>query len=323
MKLGEKIRLSRTQYEAMLEDAIGNDDFYIQIAMLLHDNPYFFPGYLEMIWAADERHDREAIIELELAAYRAAAKLLRSKELISEIISVEWRELEKQALCDVLELMCENKSITYSKRFYAYTMRVLLSRLINLKSISSPREQRRLRLVEKFDVAPYKSQLDKLPYFWWQINNTRAQNISHHQHTRTILLRTTPNRTEEYVAHDGVHESLPTPYVAVLSSVHDLVLDFAKRHNYALGRVAVVKMRPRSQSYRDFDSEVYLRGRDRFHLVLQAGGGNMLSSGVESVEAKPGELWFFDNSVMHRAHNQADQERIHVIFDGYPLEPKS
>jgi hypothetical protein len=322
MKIEQDLQTSRTRYESLLQSAIDNNDFYVQVAMILHDNPYFFPGYLEMIWAADERHDNEAMIALKLIAYQSALKLFKSKKLVKDALPVAWRTLEYQALEDLLVLIYRDQSFTYQKRLQSYLMKLSLSKIIKLKTISGPPEPRCLKVVEKFDSNLWQDELDNLPYFWWQINNVRAQKISHHQHTRTILLRTTNNKTEDYIAHDGVHESQATSYASILPSVHNLVLDFAKRHNYALGRVAVVKMRPQCQSYRHFDSEVYLRGRDRFHLVLQAGEKNILSSGLESVEAKTGELWFFDNSVMHRAHNQSDIERIHVIFDGYPLANK-
>ena len=33
---------------------------------------------------------------------------------------------------------------------------------------------------------------------------------------------------------------------------------------------------------------------------------------------KEGELWWFDNDQMHEAHNDGDQDRIHMIFDMLP-----
>jgi hypothetical protein len=43
------------------------------------------------------------------------------------------------------------------------------------------------------------------------------------------------------------------------------------------------------------------------------------SPGNNRFNVKPGELWFFDNKVMHRAVNPSDTPRVHIIFDGYPL----
>ena len=63
----------------------------------------------------------------------------------------------------------------------------------------------------------------------------------------------------------------------------------------------------------------YLKERDRYHLVLSCGERNLLESGNNRFNVKPGELWFFDNKVMHRAANLSDAPRVHIIFDGYGL----
>ena len=66
--------------------------------------------------------------------------------------------------------------------------------------------------------------------------------------------------------------------------------------------------------------EDYLKNRKRYHLVVSCGENNVLSSGIDTATAHEGEVWFFDNKVMHRAHNKSNQPRTHIIFDGYPLD---
>ena len=81
-------------------------------------------------------------------------------------------------------------------------------------------------------------------------------------------------------------------------------------------------MKPWGQAYRHHDSYIELEGRGCFHLVLSCGENDLLSSGNEDVIVNEGELWFFDNKVMHRAYNGSSELRTHVIFDGYPLGGK-
>ena len=33
---------------------------------------------------------------------------------------------------------------------------------------------------------------------------------------------------------------------------------------------------------------------------------------------REGELWWFDNNALHEAHNDGDEDRIHLIFDLLP-----
>jgi hypothetical protein len=148
----------------------------------------------------------------------------------------------------------------------------------------------------------------------------RQQTISHHQDTHAIVLRSLPTRAVEYTPVDGVHESEVTPFAKLCPLTHAWVLEWAQKLNIGLGRVALVKMAPFSQAYRHFDGEPFLVGRKRYHLVIACGERNIIESGDDVADARPGELWFYDNAVMHRSHNQSAIPRIHLIFDGWPLK---
>ncbi len=79
----------------------------------------------------------------------------------------------------------------------------------------------------------------------------------------------------------------------------------------------IVSLPPGKQIYLHFDIGTYFFIRDRYHLVLQSQGSTMEVLG-EQTTFREGELWWFSNKVHHRAMNNTDDFRIHVIFDALP-----
>jgi quercetin dioxygenase-like cupin family protein len=81
----------------------------------------------------------------------------------------------------------------------------------------------------------------------------------------------------------------------------------------SLGRAMVVKLPPGGRIYPHRDEGRYAEAHDRYHLVLQ--GACRFRSGEEWVEMKTGELWWFDQHQEHEVRNEADVDRISVIWD--------
>lgn len=317
--LGGTKNTVRERYNELLESALPNEVFYGHIAALLENDPYFFPGYLEFFSKADEDNDREYRLKLFIRAHERAARVFRDRTLRAQL-EERWSLLEKEALVSILKKITHSSQCRYSRRFLARGHAFIANELIRPKTELSPIEPRHLKKVAALDPKPLQQELAALPSYWWQLHLERSQNISSHRKTRAIVLRKLGHHNAEYEAHDGVHESVPTHAASVLPRLHETILRLSSDLNIALGRVAVVKLSPFSEVYRHYDSEPFLQARDRHHFVLDAGARNLLFSGRECANAQPGELWFFDNKVMHRAENNTSAHRIHVIFDGYPLE---
>lgn len=54
---------------------------------------------------------------------------------------------------------------------------------------------------------------------------------------------------------------------------------------------------------------------DRYHVVLASAPGAVFDCGDESVYMAPGELWWFNNSILHRVVNNGGCDRVHMIVD--------
>ncbi len=87
-----------------------------------------------------------------------------------------------------------------------------------------------------------------------------------------------------------------------------------------LSRAKIVCLPAGHRVYPHTDRGEYYRLRDRYHLVLKSRLGSWLRSGGEEVRMREGELWWFDNDQLHEAHNDGDEDRIHIIFDLLPRD---
>jgi quercetin dioxygenase-like cupin family protein len=95
--------------------------------------------------------------------------------------------------------------------------------------------------------------------------------------------------------------------------------DFCRENDSILQRAMVVKLEPGKKIHLHFDIGTYFFIRDRYHIVLKSKGSTM-----EVLNQKhtfhEGEVWWFNNKVHHRAYNDTDEDRIHVIFDALPMK---
>lgn len=311
---------SRHQYLALLRQRYSIIAFRGQLASILTNDPFFFPVHLEVFWLAEELGDTVLVSEILDDALSSIKKLLKSRKLQIQATNT-WTTLEIDALGELMEIMKKRRRKRVSDLFFLHMASMALFTLIHPKTKLSTRESRYLKLLKTIDVKPLQKEIKNVPAAWWLVHPDRTEEISHHQHTHAIFLRRKMEESIPYKPVDGVHESVKTKIVELLPRLHKEIIVFAEEQNIALGRVAIVRVQPWAQVYRHFDSEEEYKTRHRYHLVLQAGGNNVLTSGDESVDAKPGEMWFFANKIYHRAHNKSSEPRIHVIFDGYPLSP--
>jgi len=53
----------------------------------------------------------------------------------------------------------------------------------------------------------------------------------------------------------------------------------------------------------------------RIHVPIQSDEGNYLISGGEKHHMKIGEVWFFNNYVLHEGANDSTRPRLHLILD--------
>lgn len=308
---------SRHIFFEMLKRGLSQHEFKARLSALLDYDPFFVPGYLEHLWLAECDGENALFNEIIGQADRTIWRIYTDKSL-QERVTTTWSQYERNALFELLQLQKERSS--FLKSFRTKAQMHTFDHIVRCHTNTTTSSNKFLCRVADVDSEPLMSDVQRTPPYWWNVYTARTKKISYHQHTHAILLREINDHSAAYTPVDGVHESLPLPYVERFKNIHNWVLEFAQAQNLALGRVVLVRLEPWRQVYRHYDLEESLYGRLRYHLVLQAGVENILSAGSDTVFPQTGQLWHIANDVMHRAHNKSDTPRIHLVFDGYPLE---
>ena len=175
-----------------------------------------------------------------------------------------------------------------------------------------------VRIAENVDTACMLAELDATPQAWL-VDTSRQRKVRCQRHTRNIFLRA-PKKPLPPGAKNAndVHESRTTRMARRFPRTLAYCEGVAHALGGTLGRATLVALLPRSRVFPHVDAGDYYRIRDRFHLVLKSPGGSPLTSGGETLELRPGELWVFDNKARHSACNPSAKPRVHLIFDVLP-----
>ena len=185
-----------------------------------------------------------------------------------------------------------------------------------LSTPNLPSNWQNFRLLDpEVEIKPLLAEIQNNSALWLR-DTSRQDKVKVQRETNTIYLRSAVKPFPPGVTSaNDVHESHPTKTAEKFPKVFSWVKGFAKSIGGELGRVTIVRLAAHGRVYRHIDRGAYYQLRDRYHLVLHSPAGSLLGAGEEWVRMKPGELWWFDNKKPHEAINEADDWRIHLIFD--------
>lgn len=82
-----------------------------------------------------------------------------------------------------------------------------------------------------------------------------------------------------------------------------------------LGRVVITRLEPGKKIYAHCDEGKYSERFDRYHICLQSLPGNVFRCGEEVISPVTGDLWWFDNTILHEITNNSADSRITCIVD--------
>ena len=172
------------------------------------------------------------------------------------------------------------------------------------------------RLIDpQVDIQPLLAEIAANEPLWLK-DTSRQDKVKVQRETHTIYLRSAVKPFPPGVTSgNDVHESRRTQQAQHFPAIMRWLETFAQNYESKLGRANIVRLTPRGRVYRHIDKGEYYRIRDRYHLVLHSPAGSVLGAGDEWVRMRPGEVWWFDNKAPHEAYNEANDWRIHLIFD--------
>lgn len=167
------------------------------------------------------------------------------------------------------------------------------------------------------DPRPLLAEIASVDGAWAQATG-RQQKIDVQREALAIPLRGLRASAVAGRKRRDVHESRWTSGAAQYPLACRFLEDSALALASLMGRAKIVCLPAGQRVYPHIDRGEYYRVRNRYHLVLRSSAGSWLRAGDEEVRMREGELWWFDNNVLHEAHNDGDEDRIHIIFDLLP-----
>ena len=147
----------------------------------------------------------------------------------------------------------------------------------------------------------------------WSLDVSRQNSIIHHRNTNQIVLRNL-FYGNTLVSVDGQY-SYEEQIAKLFPKTMEVLENFRKSLDGTFGRVALVRLKPYQSVFRHSDEDIVLKGFDRYHLVIASKHGSYMSCENEVRVFKEGEMFFFENKVLHTAYNFSDSWRIHCIID--------
>jgi hypothetical protein len=173
-------------------------------------------------------------------------------------------------------------------------------------------------LIKICDVPNYKELRDEL--YAYEVHSqwsTKRAKIMEQQHTLCITFRTANTHLTSRQCMDAERDFLSKENYPFFTRTYSFLEKFARERNATLARAMIVSLEPHKEVYEHYDAGEYYKTRDRYHLVLESDGSEM-HSGDEVKTFYEGELFWFDNKAYHRAVNNSDKRRVHIIFDVLP-----
>lgn len=143
---------------------------------------------------------------------------------------------------------------------------------------------------------------------------TNRQKVYHSQrNTQTIFLRKgIPEKDKPVYEWQGVEDS--DYYATKFPTIKNFLDEFIEIFGGKLHRVLIIKLPLNLRVDEHIDTGQYYQTKDRFHLVIR--GKYMYGmKGLSPVIFKEGELWFFENQVIHWSKTIGDIDRYAIIFD--------
>ncbi|MCP5149829.1 MAG: aspartyl/asparaginyl beta-hydroxylase domain-containing protein [Ectothiorhodospiraceae bacterium] len=173
------------------------------------------------------------------------------------------------------------------------------------------------RIAASIDPGPFLDEIAAVDGAW-NAATGRQEKVKVQREALAIPLRGLRKSAIGERQRRDVHESRWTTGSQRYPVACAFLRAIAHQRDALLSRAKIVCLPAGRRVYPHVDRGDYYLVRDRYHLVLRSTLGSWLRAEDEEVRMQEGELWWFDNKQVHEAHNDGDQDRIHMIFDLLP-----
>jgi len=170
-----------------------------------------------------------------------------------------------------------------------------------------------LHIAKEIDVEPLRAALAAKPHLFGQHNARATAYGSPHSQMTDIWVRFN-HISKLGPGFNDEHDSVWYPAYYELPELNDILfrlMGFVQGER--LGGVLITKLPPDGSIDAHIDQGWHAEYYEKFYIAIQNGQGSVFSFPSGEIHAKPGDCYWFDNSVPHSVTNGADTERIALI----------
>lgn len=149
--------------------------------------------------------------------------------------------------------------------------------------------------------------------------NHIGHKCSHNHSTHFWLRRAVTTKLNKHVRYLNRMKTEPSENYFRLNHLRSWLETFASDQKGTLQKVYISFLDPYGKVKPHWDPGAYHLFLDRYHLVLKSQGTRVIVDSNQVAIFHTGEVWWFNNLLIHEFMNEADQVRIHVIFDLKPI----
>ena len=303
------------KFHSIVDSSLGDKAYRTQLCLLIKEHPEFIIPYLEVLENFECTYNRTDYARyLKLTYNNLVPTFESSKNFLIILQSATYEELHSYKY--LLERIRPLARRNFGQLFKLKRAKLQVEEQLKISEPLDPKEH--LVLIEgNVDTTSFKKEIRESEIFWYA-DTSRQRVLLHHLNTQQLLLRKVTNFSEIPVLTDGKNESELTEFSKYFPETLSFVNEFAEKMNCGLGRVALVRLSAGNIAYRHADHEIYLKGRNRYHLIVDSREPNILFAGSDYAYIKEGQLWGYGNKKMHKSYNESNTWRVNLIVDMIP-----
>lgn len=183
-----------------------------------------------------------------------------------------------------------------------------------------------LKLAQGVNFLSLLHSVQRQPELWNENKLRTTHQQSPHTQVDDIWLRfndlgkyEASEKTEGQTEYAGVldeHESICYSAWHKLPEAQIIIFDLMRMvQGLRLGRVLITRLAPGKRIDPHVDGGSHAEYYERYHFILQNSPGSIFRAGNETIQANPGELWWFNNQKEHEVINNSVTDRISLIID--------
>ena len=169
----------------------------------------------------------------------------------------------------------------------------------------------------EFDVSRLVSDIQRQPTLWNRYQFRNSQPGGPHEDIDDIWIRYNDfsKFSDDRVAFNEKHESVWYPEYDLLPRLRPIIFQLmAFVEGEQLGGILITRIPPGKGCLPHKDGGWHASYYDKYIVQLESTEGQSFNFEGESLIAKPGQVYWFDNSKTHWVVNDSDQDRMSLII---------